>query len=507
MAAATNFLIKPAEEDFKGTEQFLIQRRLGKGGFGVVYQTYDRERNTVVALKTLRQVDAASLYRFKREFRELAGITHQNLVSLYELLSDGEQWFFCDVKPSNVLVTSEGRVVLLDFGLVTDLDPQLLKKDRERQIIGTPAYMAPEQMAGATVSEASDWYSLGMMLYEALTGHSPFSGSFHQMSLEKQNSDPPLPSALAPAIPQDLDDLCQRLLRRNPRDRPSGREVLSRLGCDRASHSSVLPTRAYTAQTAPFVGRERHLATLAEAFQSMKEGRPAVVCLLGGSGMGKSALARRFLEELRRREEVVTLQGRCYEQESVPYKGFDSIVDDLSQYLKSLPIREAEALIPPGILALTRMFPVLSWVEVLAAARRDEIEIPNSHERRKRAFAALRELLDRLASHLPTGELRLDSVIQARISGLPDGARRLLEVVAVAGQPIRIEAAKLASDLVAGEQAALAILRSGHMIRSRETDEQDEIEAYHDRIREMVVAGISAEALKMRHHHLAVASE
>jgi predicted ATPase len=177
--------------------------------------------------------------------------------------------------------------------------------------------------------------------------------------------------------------------------------VLSRLGCDRASNSGAIPARASTAQVAQFVGRERHLAALAEAFQSVKEGRTAVVCLLGGSGMGKSALARRFLEELRRREQVVTLQGRCYEQESVPYKGFDSIVDDLSQYLKSLPIREAEALIPPGILALTRMFPVLSWVEVIAAARRDEIEIPNSHERRKRAFAALRELLDRLAHRKP----------------------------------------------------------------------------------------------------------
>jgi tetratricopeptide (TPR) repeat protein len=80
-------------------------------------------------------------------------------------------------------------------------------------------------------------------------------------------------------------------------------------------------------------------------------------------------------------------------------------------------------------------------------------------------------------------------------------------VVAVAGQPIRIEVAKLASDLIAGEQAALAILRSGHMIRSRETDEQDEIEAYHDRIREKVVAGIPSETLKMRHHHLAVVLE
>src|SRR5262249_7160955 len=82
------------EEEFRGTEQFVVQRRLGEGSFGVVYQAMDRKRGRPVALKTLRDGNVEALYRLKQEFRALTDIVHRNLVPLYELLVHEDRWFF-----------------------------------------------------------------------------------------------------------------------------------------------------------------------------------------------------------------------------------------------------------------------------------------------------------------------------------------------------------------------------------------------------------------------------
>src|SRR5690606_150707 len=119
-----------------------------------------------------------------------------------------------DVKPPNVLVTPAGRVVLLDFGVVAELSAR--RSRGARRVVGTPAYMAPEVGSDTPQTEASDWYAVGVMLYEALTGVRPYDGSLEQMLADKRSHPPIPPAALNPAVPLDLDALCMELLQPDP---------------------------------------------------------------------------------------------------------------------------------------------------------------------------------------------------------------------------------------------------------------------------------------------------
>src|SRR5262249_56447580 len=107
-----------------------------------------------------------------------------------------------DIKPSNVMVTRDGRVVLLDFGLVVDLTAE---GGQSTGIVGTPAYMAPEQAGEEPVAPAADWYAVGVMLYQALSGRLPFDGSAAMdMVGKKLTTDPHPPSAPPAHLPHDL---------------------------------------------------------------------------------------------------------------------------------------------------------------------------------------------------------------------------------------------------------------------------------------------------------------
>jgi len=326
-----------------------------------------------------------------------------------------------DLKPTNVLVTPEGRVVILDFGLATELETLApMASAADLQICGTAGYMSPEQAAGQSVGlgPACDWYAVGAMLYEALAGRLPFLGSFIQIITDKQRYDPPSPRALATAAPPDLDALCMDLLRRAPEERPAGAAVLARLGggggagggapagdepgSARLAFSSVVSSAGVLpAVQAPLVGRSRHLAALAAAFATARRGSGVTLFIHGPAGTGKSALARCFADELARRDQAVVLVGRCYERESVPFKALDTLVDSLSRYLRKLARLEAEALLPRDILALARVFPVLRRVDAIASSPRLGRDAPDPQETRRRAFAALRELLARLADRHP----------------------------------------------------------------------------------------------------------
>ena len=476
--------------EFSGTDRFRLLARIGQGGMGVVFRAWDRERKAQVALKALRTASAETLFRFKNEFRALADLHHPNLCALGELFHDGGRWFFTmelvdgvdllayvrpplpggepgpleaarlrraivqlgrgldalhargrvhrDIKPSNVLVSMAGneeRVVLVDFGLTTSLvEPRVTAPDpggeppSDVAVVGTVDYMAPEQAASRPAGPEADWYSVGVILYEALTGQMPFQGAPLEVLIAKQQSAPPPVRVVAPDAPRDLAALCDALLAPDPRARPRSEDIVSRLAGEGAPDPS---TRLRLVRTSPrdpemtptptdpiarvpsgpsempFVGRARELLTLEEAFSATlgSDGQPQTIVVHGESGVGKSALVRRFLDGIwARQANAVVLTGRCLEQESVPYKAVDGVVDALARVLRRMPRIETAALLPLEAALLGQVFPVLRRVPVIAEAPARRVSAGVTEEQqvlRARVFGALRELLTRLASRRP----------------------------------------------------------------------------------------------------------
>ena len=498
--------------EFEGNERFSIVRRIGEGGMGVVYEAFDRERQMRVALKTLIAMEPGRLHRFKQEFRNFTDIVHPNVAALYELLSDGETWFFTmelidgvdflhyvfegfedqppqdisvsdatsihhevpsddgdssvegkpntkkinlfstpeqfdrlrsamlelaagvnalheagrihrDLKPSNVLVSREGRVVVLDFGLATTTSTDVGQHIQEDKISGTISYMSPEQMSiDVNLTPASDWYSIGTMLYQSLTGRLPFSGKIGAVVRAKRSVDPPRPSSVAETVPSDLEELCMQLLQRDPAARPEGLEILRRLG---GSASRTIRMRA---DEGPLVGRNPQLHRLSDALAEARARKAVVAFVHGKSGAGKTFLINRFLAEVQQQPDVEVFLGRCFEAETVPYKSLDSLIDTLARYLSTSPL--SREIIPRDVHALTRLFPVLRQVTAFEEVPLTTPEIPNRRELRRRAIGALRELLVSLSERL-TVVLCIDDLQW----GDMDSGNVLLELLRQPGAP------------------------------------------------------------------------
>jgi eukaryotic-like serine/threonine-protein kinase len=297
-----------------------------------------------------------------------------------------------DLKPSNVLVERSGRVAILDFGLAATgvVDSH---KSLDGSVAGTPAYMAPEQARGLALTTATDFYAVGAMIYEVLCGHVPFHDDVSEMLAARVSRDLVDPRVIWQGLPDDLTDLAMSLLRREPARRPTSSELAKRLELE--------PQRpSFMSSTASFVGRETELTQLERAYALSSSGKTVVAHVHGASGNGKTTLVRRFLSSLAARGEVVVLEGRCYERESVPFKAFDELVDALGRHLQKRRPVEAAGLVPRDAPALLRLFPALGRLELITSVP-GRPATADAHELKRRAFGALREIFTRIGDSRP----------------------------------------------------------------------------------------------------------
>lgn len=428
--------------DGDGRARYALRGVLGEGAVGRVHRAYDRKAGHEVALKTLKAVHSDHVYVLKQEFRSLRDLTHPNLVRLHELVVTSDLAYFTmelidgvhlldwiwdgqapseerplneaqlerlrgafsqlasaldalhargrlhrDVKPSNVLVAADGRVVLVDLGISVDVGSALGRASMSGRVSGTRGYMSPEQASGQVLTPASDWYTFGVLLYEALTGRLPAGARNLWLRPDDVDQDRTPRSS----SPSDLAELTAALLAPAPAERPTAAQVMAALPGARTS----MWRRRGTVER--LVGRDHEVGLLRRALAQARANGVHVVTVTGPSGVGKTTLVETFLEQAAQEANARVLRARCHHREKLPFKALDGIIDDLSEYLRQMPRSELADYVPSRLGALLRVFPLLT------RAFGVPIEEPaqDSGPLRPGALASLRQLLHKLVEQRP----------------------------------------------------------------------------------------------------------
>jgi serine/threonine protein kinase/tetratricopeptide (TPR) repeat protein len=291
--------------------RYRIDQLLGQGGMGRVYKAYDKELDRTIALKILQPEltsDPNAMQRFKQELLLASRISHKNILRIHDLgeadgvkfismaLVEGEDLHhllrtegrlpveralniaqqLCealdaahsegvvhrDLKPQNILMGKNDHVYVVDFGLAKSLEASSAGMTRTGQYLGTPRYMAPEQVEAKPVDNRTDLYALGLILFEMVTGDEPFKGdSTLQIMYRRVKEKPPNPKNLNPELPDYLVRIILRCLEREPSRRyANAAEVLADL---RAAHAT---SGARTVQfTLPSIERKTWLLAIVGA--------------------------------------------------------------------------------------------------------------------------------------------------------------------------------------------------------------------------------------------------
>ncbi len=276
-------------QEFQTIGHYEIREKLAEGGFGVVYSARDPRLDRPVAIKVLHSYHASEpsrVARFVREARTAAKLNHPGIVQIYDVveedgrmalvmeLVDGQNLdrylkqhpeltledkvelaaqvadtlhvaheagiIHRDVKPANVIIDPSGRAKLTDFNLARLMDYSLTPLTGENSVLGTPAYMSPEQCQGHEAVAQSDIYSLGVMVYEMATDKVPFEAENYLALLRHHTDTPPTPiRLLKPSLPVELEKLIMRCLAKNIEDRPATAKDVSETLRDMASRKFV----------------------------------------------------------------------------------------------------------------------------------------------------------------------------------------------------------------------------------------------------------------------------
>src|SRR5712692_5962477 len=274
-----------AAPDLKTLGRYNIERVLGKGAMGVVYEGFDPRLNRRVAIKTILKShlddSTAKDYsmRFVREAQAVARLNHPNIVQVHDFGEEGDIAYLVmefirgkelktlfdanerfdlkevvrimgelcdaldfahtagiihrDIKPGNVMLDAQMRTKLTDFGVarVQDSDKTSVERTQAGTMVGTPAYMSPEQITGGTIDKRTDVFSAGIILYQFLTGEKPFTGSGAWTIAKKIiQEEPALPSSLNNSVPPLFDAVVNKALAKDPEQRyQSARDLAIRL--------------------------------------------------------------------------------------------------------------------------------------------------------------------------------------------------------------------------------------------------------------------------------------